>query len=296
MAILATSPNTEANRNYGGAYDQWLVGGEDISGGQETPDSNLDAGENSGVGNFAGYQEFRVINPDLSPIAAGATINSATLRLYGLTMAGAPTVYAYEYLRAFNRTQMTYNSHSTGNAFATAGARGSGTDISASAESSVAVPGSDQYFQLTVTNIIDAIVNGSAEAICIHADALGGNNGFIPIARYDEADGTRFELIIDYTPPGGGEDRQATLLIRDANGNPIVSTNFEIVVLDDALPITEIIAQQTIQTDASGYALVDSQSLPAVGSTTWFAYRESSESDPEIAFSVFPVSVFDANA
>jgi hypothetical protein len=94
---------------------------------------------------------------------------------------------------------------------------------------------------------------------------------------------------------GALTDLQASTEIRDSAGNLMISTDFLCRVTQPSLSGSELVAESTIQTDASGILLVDSQLLSAAGTTVWIEVRAVGEANANITKHVYPATVVDAN-
>jgi hypothetical protein len=197
----------------GGSFDVTIGGntGDDYSGldlmvgGSASPDT---FSSNPATMDPYGQTRIAVFNPTgASNVTALGTVTLTTARL-GLWLTNAfgnGSLVAYDMLRATVLGQMSWNSYSTGNAWATAGAGGSGTDRSASSIGSQAyldgdTPTGDQgsYVEIDLdlttmqskinagTNYRILIVGGDAanyaEFVGTNASTANGNRPYLRLA------------------------------------------------------------------------------------------------------------------
>ncbi len=126
-------------------------------------------------------------------IPAGSTINTATVRVYVTHVSGTHVTNIHGILQPWVEDEVTYNSYSTGNSWATAGAGSLGTDITSTAEDSETYS-STGYIEVTATDIIQDVLDGNSEGWMFRNDS----GGFSQLRRTTGTDGQRVEVIINY--------------------------------------------------------------------------------------------------
>jgi pimeloyl-ACP methyl ester carboxylesterase len=174
------------------------------------PTTNLGTNSNLGAGESNAIVDIwrSAIKFNLSGIAAGSTIISATLSLYchAEFSSNARTLRVYRLKRAWVETQATWNIYSTGNSWSTAGGFHSDdceqTDIGSRAFSATETTGAFKDFTLTAASV-QAMISGGSWT----------NNGFLVKADTETDDmyqfyssdhstaGNRPKLVIVYTEP-----------------------------------------------------------------------------------------------
>lgn len=158
---------------------------------------------------------FYLFRPDLSGIPAGSAINSAALRVFSEVAFGGGVLTLYEMLRAWVSGQTSWNNYSTGNAWGTAGASGSGTDRSASSIGSYTLLSSEDGVQINSGNGI------AVNAATVQGWLDGTNNGLglfsdgSVFADFSGVpDGTNPPVLrVDYTAPASASGGAWFMLI-----------------------------------------------------------------------------------
>ncbi len=123
------------------------------------PSTNYCAGDSFLVGYKQRYGSF--VRFDLSAIPPGATIISATLRIYAAAWSGTDiSIGAHVILRQTEICQITWNQASSGNRWGVAGANDTATDRRALPESAVMTHGPRQYYSFELRNAVQQWVGG----------------------------------------------------------------------------------------------------------------------------------------
>jgi hypothetical protein len=146
-----------------------------------------------------GGAAFYVLRPDLSGIASGSTINSAELRLFAENTFNADTLAVYEMLRAWVSAEATWNNWSTGNAWATAGATGSG-DRSASTIATYTTATSEDGVTITISipaAVVQGWLDGTNNGLGLYGPSLFAEYSGVPDATNPPV------LRVDYTEAAG---------------------------------------------------------------------------------------------
>lgn len=184
MRIAAAAPTTitiggRAGATFSGMQDALLI--------SDFPTNNY-----STEGASQGYSFL--LRPDLSGIPGGSTITDAFWTLKVSSGAGSSvTVNVHRAIRAWVEAQASYNNWSTGNAWTTAGANGSGTDRSASVACTLPYPGGFATADVVSTSNTQLIADLNA--------ILGGTN-----------DGFRFDVGVSFSLPGDATAANRPLL------------------------------------------------------------------------------------
>jgi hypothetical protein len=162
-----------------------------------------------GVGDTGGVYRS-VIKWDLSSIPANAVVTSATLSIYTVEdySDNTRTMRAYRVLRAWVESEVTWNSYSTGNAWATAGCGNTTSDREATDIGSVSVAsnlagGSEVSISLTPSRVQEWISGALANnGILLKIDTE--SNDFYNYGSHENGTaGIRPKLVIEYTLGGG---------------------------------------------------------------------------------------------
>lgn len=142
-----------------------------------------------------------------STIPTGATITSATLRLYMYQYSLNPSgnaLYAYRMLRTdWFQTSTTWNEYKYGSSWATAGGWGSGTDYTTSGSAWRPVPVSAGWIEWTITGQVQwAQSNGQNVYVIIGSSSWATFPGQV-FFRSTEYSGTVYDpqVVITYTLP-----------------------------------------------------------------------------------------------
>jgi len=146
---------------------------------------------------------FQIFTSEGGPVPNGATINSATLWLYKYTNYDL-TMVMNRVLRNWVETQATWNNWSTGNAWTSQNAGGSGTDIEATSYASYYNGnfGTNTWGSATVTTDVQAWSSGTPNYGWRFKTVTGGNDRKF-ISRSNASTSLRPYLDIDYTATGG---------------------------------------------------------------------------------------------
>jgi hypothetical protein len=142
-----------------------------------------------------------------STIPVGATISTATLRLYmyqySLNPSGS-TLWAYRMLRTgWYQTSSTWNDYKFGSTWTTAGGWGSGTDYTTSDSAWRPVPVSAGWVEWTITGQVQWAQSNGQNVYVIIGCPGGWTNGGQVYFRSTEYSGTTLDpqLVITYTVP-----------------------------------------------------------------------------------------------
>jgi len=181
---------------------------DDYSGFLDTRMTEIDPTVNYGSNiviassNFGGGDlQSCVASIALPPELIGATINSATLRFYGDTIVGSPSADVCELLVPFVESEATWNIRSSGNNWNTGGARGSGTDRSATVMLTISSLTTSAYNSYSSAGLAAAVAANAAGGTLdlVVLPTTGSGTAFI-WGSSEATDGTRPYLEIDYTP------------------------------------------------------------------------------------------------
>lgn len=158
-----------------------------------------------------GNDQRTIIQFDLATIPVDSIVDSATLRLYGLSYFGATsntTVSAYRVSRAWTEAQATWNEASTGTPWTTPGGDFVGTTGQSYASPygtwSGAQSSSYGWYELDVTGLIREYYDGTQPNYGIGLDApVGCQLTFVSSeggAPYSGGDDQFPQLIVNYSP------------------------------------------------------------------------------------------------
>lgn len=164
------------------------------------------------------FSESSLVNFDLSSITAGSTCTTAVLKLTcdGTTSSGSWDVH--QLLRTdWDEGQATWNVYKTATNWGTAGALGSGTDVSGNPAN-----GSGRLAHFTGSCAVDDVISFTDDGMCAYISSLFGSgtaqfailqqtNGNVKLNAADDetADSSkRPKLEVTYTAPGGGSRRR----------------------------------------------------------------------------------------
>ena len=208
---------------------------------ESDPTSNFSSGYNSDIMevtrfNFNDRNDALLRFTGLSNISSSATVTSATLYIYQTGNNASYSVDLFRCLRPWVEGQATWNIYSTGNSWSTAGANGSGTDVSSTAESSTSIGTSNgTYYALDCTSLVQDIIDGtisSDEGFVLRPTPTPATSTFKVFSSSRGTDGQRPELVVNYTTSGGSTD---TLLADDVSsassvGSPTIGQTHELTV------------------------------------------------------------------
>lgn len=151
--------------------------------------------------NFPGNEQRTVIQFDLSTFASNTTVGSATLRLHGGSLAGpTQTVSVFRTTQAWEESQVTWNQHSTGNAWTNAGGDFVGINGIQNSDpyssTLLTYVGSDDWREFDVTSLVQEWIAGTYSN---YGMTLTGSEqaGFIYVQRDTTASPNIPQLIIN---------------------------------------------------------------------------------------------------
>ena len=290
MAILAITNNTTVQNAV--TVDSQITGIDLVRLLQSNP-TYTDTGGAGGIGNFAADNSSTLFTASgLSSIPPGSTITSATLYFYAGGGTGTQSVNTRRVLRNINLAQVTWNNWSSGNAWDTGGGLGA-ADTAASVAANITVSDGSLYYGLDLT----AEVQGIVDTTFINYGWLGYSTvqdaatGFRFVNHIADTDGTRPELIVEYTA-APTEDVEISSELRES-GVAVSNQNWEVTVYEDAAMTTPIIATATVAS-VSGVVTVNNDLLGAVANVVWVHVIKSAEVGTDMAGIIFPETVYDA--
>jgi hypothetical protein len=155
---------------------------------------------------------------DLSTIAAGSTVTSASLYLRQQQGTHAFTIQCYRTLRDWVEAQATWNIYKTSNNWGTAGCRNSTSDYNSTSIGSsnlTVASGTDVNMTLSNSLIQTMLPSGSFtnNGFVLHSFTTVGGFDDVPDAIFTSSDGTtasqRPKLTIEYTESGGATVKPA---------------------------------------------------------------------------------------
>lgn len=176
----------------------------------------------------AGNVSGALLKFDLSSIPAGATITTATLRLYTTyrTNVNSIEIAAYKLLRDWSNTGATWNSYDGSNAWGTAGADGA-TDRSATADDSTTVSNVDAWYEWDITTMAAAwhAAPGSNYGVILKAPSEALGSVSYSFASRDRATSSIWpELYIVYALPTNTPTYTPTATPTPSNTPTVTST------------------------------------------------------------------------
>lgn len=167
------------------------------------PTTNYGSDGTVAATNFGGgdLQSF-VITFDLSGIPGGSIVSSATLDLYGDTFVGSPSWDLHRLLLSYTEAGVTWNSRNGTNNWNTGGARGSGTDHSATVTATVTGTTTGDFNSISTAQLATDVQNAAGGSISwVGLPTTGTNTASIYVSS-EGTDGNRPRLSVTYTEPG----------------------------------------------------------------------------------------------
>lgn len=205
MPILAITQNTTVQN---ATPDSTFGGISEVAIRQENTGANYNADVNLALGNASGDNNVGILFlTSLSQVPVGATINSATLYMTASGGFGGFNLLAHRSLRTAVQTQATYNDFATGSAWTTPGARDA-TDRAAATDTATAISDAGLY-AFNVTAAVTALVSAGTDQLIIAPETFDADGGYREFLKSTGTDGSRPELIIDYTAAGADTDPDA---------------------------------------------------------------------------------------
>jgi PKD repeat protein len=150
-----TATLQEGLNSYTGSADTWMWSGEPDTnyGGQTDWEMRLNT-------TTATLLRFPIFQAEGGPVPDGATITSATLSVYKFNGASAGTYNARRLLRPWIESQATWDSASSGTAWALGGAQG-GTDVTTAGEAQASMGTELGWLSYDVTSMVQAWRGGA---------------------------------------------------------------------------------------------------------------------------------------
>jgi len=115
--------------------------------------------------------QFKIFASEGGPVPDGATVNSATLKIYKISGNDYGPYNVYRVLKAWKETEVTWNSAATGDAWNTPGCEGAGTDRTTDPVATPSV--SSGWMDVDITSCVQAFAGGTAT-----------NNGWLLVDTY----------------------------------------------------------------------------------------------------------------
>lgn len=210
MTVQVVTDNTTVQN---ASADEQFTGFVDAELNANLPDTNFG---NTGGMATNGNLNRGVLEPDLSNVPEGVTINSATLYLYRSDgfQATPFDVGVFRLLRDWVEAEATWNIYSTGNSWQTAGAAGA-NDREGTALDTTSIPNSAAYYSWDVTSWVQDVVDSAITNQGILIDRTdGADSKYRTFASSEGTDGQRPEIVIDYTEASSSTDFVAPLPMR----------------------------------------------------------------------------------
>jgi PKD repeat protein len=192
------------------------AGTTDTSGNSDQPGAGYGSHAEISIGydndRFMNLVRFKIFASEGGPVPDGATITSATLSLHK-TAGQDAVVEAKRLLRNWHETQASWTNAATGAPWQVAGARGA-ADVAASGDGTAPIPVGNGWFNVDVTESVQAFAAGAASNFGWRINHVSGPNSIKDYAsRNYGTQSLRPKLTITFSGGGGGS--QATETMRE---------------------------------------------------------------------------------
>jgi PKD repeat protein len=183
------------------------VGTTDTSGNSDQPGAGYGSHAEIAIGydndRFMNLIRFKIFVSEGGPVPDGATITSATLSLQK-TSGQDGVVEAKRLLRDWHETQATWTNAATGTPWQVAGARGA-ADVAAAGDGNGAIPVGNGWFDVDVTDSVQAFATGTASNFGWRINHVSGPNSIKEYAsRNYGTQSLRPKLTITFSGSGSG--------------------------------------------------------------------------------------------
>ncbi len=131
--------------------------------------------DNATTWKYTSLVRFAIFQSEGGPVPDGAVIESATLSLHKYS-AYNYTYRAYQLLRDWNETEVTWNRFAAGMPWSSGGASASGSDIAAGFDGEGTVGWDPQWLKIDVTSGVQAMVAGTTPNFGWKVVPVSGNN------------------------------------------------------------------------------------------------------------------------
>lgn len=211
MTILVCTANgtpQDGNSLYAAEDDHDSTGHIDTYIDEANATTNNGSAANLGVLDYSGSDEQRaILKFDLTDLPDNSTITGAHLQCYIELISVDSTYGCYGLKRDWVEAEATWNIYSTGNSWATAGAKNTTSDIDASAQDTDTTgTSSGVWMAWDVSGWLQDVTDGTRTnyGLCIARTTLPNDSHYCNLSSSEQTDGQRPELWIDYTEGAAG--------------------------------------------------------------------------------------------